>query len=341
MSRIRVLVVDDSAYARKVIRECLARSAAIEVVGIARDGLEALEKIAELAPDVITLDLVMPNLDGLGLIRALPPVGGPRVVVVSVSGALSDLGIEALELGAVDIVRKPTPQALGLLYQMGDELVAKVVTAAGARPAVAVAPAVAPVRTSPPGRPRVRLLAIGASTGGPQALTRVLSQLPADLPVPVAVVLHLPAEYTGSFARRMDQMSSLEVLEADDGMALRPGRVVIARGGTHLRIASDGERAFVRLDPDPRDAPHRPSIDVLFESAADRLDGRVLGVVLTGMGNDGLRGARRIRAAGGVVLVESESSCVVYGMPRAVREDGQADAEAPIERMTDLILTHL
>ena len=339
MSPIRVLVADDSAYARKVIRECLAQSPAIEVVGIARDGLETMEKIAELAPDVVTLDLVMPNLDGLGVIRALPPVGGPRLVVVSVSGASSELGIEALQLGAFDLVRKPSAQALDLLYQMGDELVAKVVAAAGARPAPARsgAPAVGPV----PAHSSVRLLAIGASTGGPQALTRVLSSLPATLPVPVAVVLHLPAGYTDSFARRMDQLSQLEVLEAEDQMALRPGRAVIARGGVHMRVEAHPGGARVRLDPRPAATVHQPSVDVLFESAVEQLGGHVVGVVLTGMGDDGTRGARRIRAAGGTVLVEAESSCVVHGMPRAVREAGQADGEAPIERMAELILSHL
>jgi len=338
---VRVLVVDDSAFARKVVRTSLERSPHIAVVGVARDGLEALEKIAELHPDVVTLDLIMPNLDGPGVLRALPGEGAPRVVVVSVSEIDSELGIEALQLGAIDLVHKPTSHATDRLYDMGDELVRVVLAAARARPAAPFPqpgprPQVAPA--SAPGR--VRLVAIGGSTGGPQAVSRLLCALPASLP-PIAVVLHLPGEYTGSFARRLDERSSLDVIEAEDGVPLRTGLAVIARGGHHLRIVQGEGQAVVRLDLDPATTPHRPSVDVLFESAAEAFGGDVLGVVLTGMGEDGLRGARRIRGAGGIVLTESEASSVVYGMPRAVREAGLADAEAPIDQMAELLLSRL
>ena len=341
MSRVRVLVVDDSAFARKVIRECLATSSEIEVVDIARDGLDALEKIDELKPDVITLDLVMPNLDGVGLLRALPPEGAPRVVVVSVSGAGSELGIEALSLGAVDVVHKPTAHASSRLYDMGRDLVAKVLAAAGARPPAVIDLAAAAEPAPAPPAGRTGLLVIGASTGGPQALTRILSALPADLPVPVAIVLHLPAEYTGAFARRLDELSPLHVVEAEDGLALSPGLAVVARGGRHLRVERDGAGAVVRLALHPADTPHRPAVDVLFESAAEVYGSQVLAVVLTGMGSDGLRGAGRVRDAGGQILSEAESSCVVYGMPRSVREAGLSSGEAPIERMARLILSRL
>jgi two-component system, chemotaxis family, protein-glutamate methylesterase/glutaminase len=339
MRPVRVLVVDDSAFARKVIRESLMRCQDIEVVGIARDGLEALEKIAEHQPDVVTLDLVMPNLDGLGVMRALASAGaGPRVVVVSVSDAGSELGVEALRLGAVELVHKPSARADDRLYEIGDELVSRVLTAAGARRVpVAYAPPVVPA----PGMSRMRLIVIGASTGGPQAISRILASLPAELPVPVALVLHLPGEYTAAFARRLDELSPLEVVESDDRVALRPGRAVVARGGLHLKIEPGGGALRVRLDTNPTGMPHRPSVDVLFESAAEVLGGDVLGVILTGMGDDGLRGARRIRAAGGVVITEAESSCIVYGMPRTVREAGLSDAEAPIDHMAGLILSRL
>ena len=334
---IRVLVVDDSAFARKVMREVLQRQADIEVVDIARDGLEALEKIAELKPDVVTLDLVMPGLDGVGVLRALPAEGGPRVVVVSMSDSDSELGIEALQLGAVDLVHKPTALATDRLFELGDELVRKVYAAASARalpPPVEHAPE--PMVVRPSGR--TELVVIGASTGGPQALGRLLAALPGDFPVPIALVLHIPVEYTAPFAARLDATSALEVLEANEGLALRPGRVVVARGGVHLKLArGDGGALVCRLDATPIGAPHRPAVDVLFESAATLTGARTLGVVLTGMGDDGLAGARAIRAGGGSVLTEAESSCVVYGMPRTVDEAGLSNASAPIVEMAHLI----
>lgn len=340
MTRVRVLVVDDSAFARKVVRESLSRSPHIQVLDVARDGLEALEKITELRPDVITLDLVMPNLDGLGVLRAIGAgPDAPRVVLVSMSDEGSDLALDALALGAVDLVHKPTALATERLYQMGDELVAKVLAAAGARPMPAE-PRPAPARGTPRAARR-QLLAIGASTGGPQALTRLLGALPGDLAVPVAVVLHLPAEYTHAFARRLDDIVALEVLEAENGLELRPGRAVIARGGLHLLAERRGEGLVARLDAAPLSVPHRPSVDVLFESAARAAGAAAIGVVLTGMGSDGLTGGRAIREAGGAVLGEAESSCVVYGMPRAVREAGVSQAEAPIDGLAALILAHL
>jgi len=338
---IRVLVVDDSAFARKVLRESLSVSPRIEVVGTARDGLEALEKIAELKPDVVTLDLVMPNLDGLGVLRALPPGGGPRVVIVSISDSESELVIEALQSGAVDLVQKPTALATDRLYELSGELVAKVLTAAGAR-SHPPAPASAPSRVLLPSRSGVRLVVIGTSTGGPQALTRLLTALPAGLPCAVAVALHIPAGYTDALARRLNEACAVEVFEASEGAELRAGSVAIAQGGLHLRVAADADGQTLRthVGVHPASAPFLPSVDVLFESVA-ALGPAVLGAVLTGMGHDGLEGARAIRRAGGAVLTEAESSCVVYGMPRAVKEADLSSGEAPIEEMADAILRRL
>ena len=339
--RVRVLVIDDSAFARKVLRETLARDPRVDVVGTARDGLEGLEKIAELKPDVVTLDLVMPNLDGIGVLRALPQEGAPRVVVVSISDANSDLGIEALQSGAVDLVHKPTPLATDRLYELGDELTEKVVAAAAAR--VPTPPPVSrPVRGPTLRRPGgVRLVVIGTSTGGPQALTRLLSALPRDLPCAVAVALHIPAGYTEPLARRLDATCPMTVFEAADGAILPPGAAAIARGGMHLSVVMNEGVIVTRLDTRPLVAPFCPSVDVLFESAAKALGPAVLGVVLTGMGSDGVEGARAIRRAGGRMLTESESSCVVYGMPRAVAEAKLSDGQADIDRMADLILHNL
>lgn len=338
---IRVLVVDDSAFARKVLREALSQSPALEVVGIARDGLEALEKIAELAPDVVTLDLVMPNLDGLGVLRALPPEGGPRVVVVSISDADSALGIEALQRGATDLVQKPTALATDRLYELSSELVAKVINAARSRK-VSIEPAATPVelRARGVGSSGVRLIVVGTSTGGPQALTRLLTALPRDLPCAVAVALHIPAGYTEALARRLDEACAVRVFEAWDGAPIPPGSVAIARGGAHLRVIDRAGTLTARVGPDPTEAPFCPSVNVLFESAA-ALGPAALGVVLTGMGDDGLLGARAIHAAGGLILSEAESSSVVYGMPRVVREAGLAVAEARIEGMAEAILRYI
>ena len=344
--RIRVLVVDDSAFARKVLRESLAGSPELEVVGIARDGLEALEKISELAPDVVTLDLVMPNLDGLGVLRALPAVGAPRVVIVSISDGNSALGIEALQIGAVDLVQKPTALATDRLYELAGELVAKVIAAGKARPRMDGdrAPTVIPARL-PVVAGKVRLIVIGTSTGGPQALTRLLPALPREIPCAVAVALHIPAGYTMALAHRLDESAAVRIVEASDGAALTPGTVAIAAGGLNLRIGASGygDRRIIttHVGGEPSPSLFCPSVDVLFESAARALGPAVLGVVLTGMGNDGVEGARAIRAAHGRVLTESESSCVVYGMPRAVVEAGLSDGEAPLEQMVDKILASL
>ena len=338
---IRVLVVDDSAFARKVVREVLTR-AGMEVVGIARDGLEALEKIAELKPDVVTLDLVMPNLDGLGVLAALPPQNMPRVVVVSMAGDDSALGIAALHAGAVELVRKPTAMAVERLYEISAELVAAVTTAALARPPVSAPSSAAPAGPAPRTSPlRKSLLVIGASTGGPQALTRLIKALPVSFPLPVALVLHLPVGYTQAFAERLDNESALEVLEAAPGLEVKAGRVVVARAGIHLKIVGEGGSLRALLDPLPMPSAHRPSVNALFESAALACGAGVLGVVLTGMGDDGTAGARAIHAAGGELLTESERSCVVYGMPRCVDEAGVSARSVDLEGMAAEILRHL
>jgi two-component system chemotaxis response regulator CheB len=340
MAPIRVLVVDDSAFARKVMREVLT-AAGMEVVGIARDGLEALEKIEELKPDVITLDLVMPNLDGLGVLAALPASKAPRVVVVSMAGEDSALGVAALQAGAIELVQKPTALAVDRLYELSSELVAAVTAAASARVLRPAEAAETGSKLQAPQKSTRSIVVIGASTGGPQALTRLLKALPGNLPVPVALVLHLPVGYTRPFAQRLDKECDLEIVEAESGIELRKGRVLVARGGIHLKLQKSGGIARAVLDPQPSTSAHRPSVDVLFESAAAIYGAGVLGVVLTGMGDDGLQGARRIHAAGGQILTESEASCVVYGMPRSVAEQGLSAASVGIDAMAQEILGRL
>jgi two-component system chemotaxis response regulator CheB len=333
---IKVLVVDDSAFTRKVVREVLEAQPDLEVVAIARDGLEALEKVQEFAPDVITLDLLMPNLDGLGFLRALPSPG-PRVLVVSTSDADSELGVEALSLGALDVVKKPTALASGQLYELGQELVRKVRVAASARPTPLVAPGPPPALHAPRQRTSgVEVVVVGTSTGGPHALSRLLVALPADLPVPLLAALHIPVGYTKALAQRLDEGCSLRVVEAHDGLTIGPGLAVIARGGSDLEL---GPASTVRVRKGA--SLHAPSVDALFTSAAAVHGPGVLGVVMTGMGDDGTAGARAIRAAGGRVITEAASSCVVYGMPRCVVEAGLSDAEAPLELLAAEILSRL
>lgn len=347
-TRVRVLVVDDSAFARKVMREVLEADSRIDVIAIARDGLDALEKIAELSPDVVTLDLVMPQLDGVGVldaVRLLP--NPPRVVVVTMSDAESVLGVAALQAGAFDVVHKPTALATDRLYELGTELVQKVLLAAaapaGARsPSISTAGAPSARREITPRRElTTKMVLIGASTGGPRAITQLLRALPVTFPVPVGVVVHMPAGYTEAFASRLDRECPLEVVEAKDGTAFRAGVVVIARAGIHMKVRQSADGFGVALDVHPMEALHRPSVDALFESAARTGGPDVLGVVLTGMGSDGLEGARAIRAAGGRVIVEHSSTCVVYGMPRAVAEQGLANAEVPLPDMAEAIIARL
>jgi two-component system, chemotaxis family, protein-glutamate methylesterase/glutaminase len=341
MSVIRVLVVDDSAFARKVVRESLLTSPQIEVVGIARDGIDALEKIIALKPDVITLDLVMPNLDGLGVLAALTPSQRSRVVVVSMADGESDIGISALGYGVFDLVHKPTALAVASLHEIAEELVSKVLLAA-AQPRDRNHEAAIEVPTGPAlQRHSERVVLIGTSTGGPQALTRLLMALPADFPAPIAMVLHIPAGYTGPLAERLNAECAIEVLEAAEGLELRPGRAILARAGLHLRLARSGNSITAQLAPEPSSSVHRPSVDILFQSAALCLGKRALAVVLTGMGSDGLYGARAITEAGGQVLTETEGSCVVYGMPRVVKEAGLSVAEAPLEHMAAEISSRL
>ena len=336
---IRVLVVDDSAFARKVLRQVLTAAPGITVVDTARDGLDALEKIAALRPDVVTLDLVMPHLDGLGVLRSLAGTQSPpRVVVVSSAGEESELAVSALQAGAVDLVHKPTALATDRLYELGAELVTKVNTAARAVVRPGVEPAsVSKPQLGPAPSPWRQMVAVGTSTGGPAALTQLLSALPADFPAPLVLALHIPPGYTDALARRLDGHSALEVVEAADGVELRPGRAVLARSGMHLKVARDGERAWARLDRLPADTAHHPSVNVLFESVAAGWGADAVGVVLTGMGDDGLVGAGAIRAAGGHVLTESASSCVVYGMPRVVDEAGLSNGSASLKELPALL----
>ncbi len=332
----RVLVVDDSAFARTVLSRVLRASGTIDVIGTARDGEDALEQIARFDPDVITLDLTMPRLDGLGVLRVLGGRPRPRVIIVSVSTIDSVSGVEALALGAIDLVSKPSALATDRLYEIGRDLVQKVI-AAGIRAPVLDVPRPTPL---PSTAHRSELVLIGTSTGGPQALTRVLAALPADLAAPVAIVLHIPVGYTEGLARRLNTSSPLEVVEAFDGIELRAGRAVLAQAGMHLKVVRKGTQFVGHLEATPTRA-HVPAVDELFLSGAIAAGAGALGVVLTGMGDDGLEGSRAIAAARGSLLTESAATSVVYGMPRSVFEAGLGARSADLEHIPREIMNHV
>ena len=344
---IRALVVDDSAFVRKVVTQMLSRSPFIEVVGAARDGVEALEMVERLRPDVVTLDLVMPVMDGLEFLRRQMAIRPIPVVVCSISHESGAAALEAFELGAVEFIQKPTALATDRVFEIAEELVAKVKAAAAVRLASAPQPDAreAPDRvTSPPLPTPVRasqtdIVVIGISTGGPQALREVIPRFPSTFPVPIAVVLHMPIGYTEMYAQRLNEISQLEVVEAKDGDRIRPGAMFLAPAGRHLTMRRNGDGTVrAHLDLRPADTPHRPAVDVLFRSAADVFGARVLGVVMTGMGNDGVVGSAHVKAHGGRIVTEAESSCIVYGMPRAVVEACVSDRVAPLAEMARTIM---
>jgi len=335
---VRVLVVDDSAYVRKVVSEMLSRSPFVEVVGVARDGAEALERVGELAPDVVTCDLNMPALDGVAFIREQMARAPLPIVVISIAAGAGEQVLAALDAGAVDFVQKPTALATERLMDMADELIDKVKAAARA-PRRAMVPAAPPPRpvAARASRGTFDIVVIGISTGGPQALKQLIPSLPADFPLPVAMVMHMPLGYTEMYARKLDELSPLHVVEAEDGTPVVPGTVMLAPAGRHLTFRRTAQAVQAQLDVLPLDTPHRPSVDALFHSAADVFGPRVLGIVMTGMGSDGREGAAWIKARGGCILTETEESCVVYGMPRSVVEAGLSDGQAPLEGMAQAI----
>lgn len=339
-SIIRVLIVDDSAYVRKMMTQMLTRSPFVDVVGVARDGREALELARELEPDVVTCDLNMPEMDGVGFVREQMAARPVPIVIISVANPSGEQVLAALEAGAVDFLQKPTALATDRLLEVADELIAKVKAAATAQmwriqPAAVVTPftAAGPITAT-----RTDILVIGISTGGPQALKSLIPQFPKDFPVPIAMVLHMPVGYTELYARKLDEVSQLHVKEAAEGDVIEAGTAYLAPAGRHLSFRRSGLNVVAHLDVRPLDTAHRPAVDVLFQSAADVYGARVMGVVMTGMGADGRDGSGWIKARGGQVLTEAEQSCVVYGMPRSVVEAGLSDTSATLEEMFAAIL---
>lgn len=341
---LRVVVVDDSAYVRKVVREILSRSPFVEVVGTARDGREALDLVEQLEPDVVTCDLIMPELDGVGFVREQMQRRPVPIIIMSVAKETAEAALDALDAGAIDFVQKPTALASEKIFEVSSELIEKVKAAGkialNRLPTSTPPPSAAISEPEPkvPGSHTVDIVVLGISTGGPQALKRLIPQLPADFPVPVAMVMHMPVGYTEMYAAKLNELSRLEVREAAEGDEVKPGRVFLAPAGRHLTLKRDARGKIVtHLDARPFDMLHKPAVDVLFKSAAEVYGNRVLGVVMTGMGSDGKEGSAWIKSQGGLVFTEAESSCVVYGMPCTVVEAGLSDKSIALENMAHAI----
>lgn len=332
---IKVLVVDDSALIREVLTRMLTRDSDIIVVGTATDPIEAREKIKQLNPDVVTLDIEMPNMNGLAFLERLMRLRPMPVVMVSTltkKGASETL--LALELGAVDFVAKPSAEFAGGLDAFGSSLRDKIREAARADVRSAAVRTEAPkVAVKTAAAPEGALIAIGASTGGVEAIRAVLTNMPVDCP-PIVIAQHMPAGFTGRFAARLDELCAIKVTEAADRMALERGHAYIARGDYHLRVERSSGQLKCRLSQDELTSGHRPSVDVLFESVAKAVGPMGVGAILTGMGRDGARGLKLMRDAGAYTVGQSQASALVYGMPRVAFEEGAVVEQAPLEQVS-------
>jgi two-component system, chemotaxis family, protein-glutamate methylesterase/glutaminase len=334
--RIRVLVVDDSALMRKLIPAILAREASIEVVGTAMDGAFALKKIEELKPDVVTLDLEMPRMDGMETLRLIMQRAPLPVILFSTHSKEGGYAtFKALAIGAVDFLAKPKDAAAGRLDEIADRLIAKIKVAkraAGRKlPPAVIQETSAPKKGVRAALPPRRVIAVGISTGGPNALQFVLSQIPADFQSTIVIVQHMPEGFTEMFAKRLDECCALEVHEARSGDLLLAGRVLICPGNRHIMVRNMPRGGMVVLSDGPPVNGHRPSADVLFHSVAQEFGLTAVGVLMTGMGDDGAEGLGAIKAAGGMTIAQSEDTCVVSGMPRAAILKGYASKIIPLD----------
>ncbi len=338
---IRVLIVDDSALMRQLLTECLSSDPELEVIGSASDPYVAREKIKSLKPDVLTLDVEMPRMDGLTFLEnlmRLHPI--PVVMVSSLTDKGADATLQALELGAFDFVTKPKIDIANSFRDYTDELIAKLKAAAHAR--IPSRPMPAQNRARVLIQPRLsrtteQIIAIGASTGGTEAIKAVLERMPADAPA-IMITQHIPTMFAKPFAARMDRSSAMSVCQAEDGQQVIPGHVYIAPGDKHLLLARDGARYICRLSDAPPENRHRPSVDTMFNSIASHAGANAVGALLTGMGEDGARGLFAMRQAGARTLAQDEASSVVWGMPGAAVRLGAAQTVAALDSVAQELL---
>ncbi len=342
--KLKVLVVDDSAFHRQTIVRILSRHPRFEIIGEAANGGEAIKEVILKSPDLITLDLEMPGMDGFTFLRWVMFAKPTRAVVIT-SRESNRSVFKALELGAVDFMTKPGKHDSYRLIEMEAELVRKLTAAVDVDLTKITRRINMPRRKARPPVPvedkerrtRVRGIVVASSTGGPPAIQSIIQAVPADFPVPILVNQHMPPGFTGLFARRLAGLSALKVVEAEDGESLIPG-VFIAPGGHNMILEERGGGTVIRVMPSLPEDRYSPSADKLILSAAEVLGRTALGVVLTGMGDDGIIGLTALRSAGGKVIAEAESTCVVYGMPRAAIEHGLADMVLPLNEIPDTLV---
>lgn len=348
LTPIRVLIVDDSLFFRKTLERGLLADPRIQVVGMAGDALEAMDKIRELHPDVVTLDVEMPKLNGIDFLRQLMPTHPVPVIVVS---GMPIRVLDALEAGAVEFVRKPSIQSSQDLQAFLADLTAKVRIAAIARvrqgahvpprPAADRATSTLPsIQELAQGARAQQLIAIGASTGGTDAILEVVQDLPPTTPG-ILVVQHMPPVFTKMYAERMDRVCQMEVSEAVHRARIGPGKIIVAAGDSHLRVARDAAGYYIKSEPGPKVSGHCPSVDVLFESVAQVVGSSAIGVLLTGMGADGAKGLLKMKEAGAYTLGQDKDSCVVYGMPQEAYNLGAVARQLPLDAMAREIVRYL
>lgn len=328
--KIRVLVTDDSAFMRQAIRKMLDEEVDIEVVAVAHDGKMAVEYAKEHKPDVITLDIEMPIMDGLTALRHIMRQCPTQVMMISsLTTEGSTASLQALRMGAADVIAKDHSTCAGNILEIKEQLIQRVRELSRSSRSRIEKPtpptpshAIPALKTSD-----FQMVAIGSSTGGPPALETLLTQLPANFPLPVVVAQHMPLVFTQSMAKRLDDVCPLPVVHADHGTAITPGRIHIAPGSHHIHLQRIGGRFSANVNDEPKQAAYKPSVSALFDSCAKTSGGQTLGIVLTGIGDDGLTGAQALKKLGATLIAQDEHSSVVYGMPRAIADAGIADAQ--------------
>ena len=346
---IKVLIVDDSAFMRNALSNMLSSDPEIKIVGTARDGLEALEKVASLNPDIVTMDVEMPRMDGITALRHIMeknPV--PVIMVSSITTEGAKVTLDALDLGAVDFIPKNLSDLSINIVKIREILIDKIkhiarkgivkrrIRPVTAPKAVEISKSM-PVRTT--GERRINLVSIGTSTGGPKALQEIIPKLPKDFPTPIVIAQHMPPNFTGPFAERLNQLSQITVKEAEEGESLKNGVAYIAPGRGHMRVKRPrGVETVITISEGKEEFIYRPSVDALMFSVAEFFPGRALGVILTGMGNDGLKGLTELKKTGGRIFAQNEETCVVYGMPKAIVDAGIADKVLSLEEMAGEII---
>ncbi len=345
---IRVLVVDDSAFMRKAISTMLEKDPEIQVVDTARNGEEGVEKVRRLDPDVVTMDIEMPKMDGLTALKhIMMEMPRPVLMISSLTTEGAEVTLKAMEYGAVDFMAKQLSHVSLDIVRIEDELRAKIKGIARRRNSLPPLKRLRPSRKKSQGvssiasvaRGRVvrDIVAIGVSTGGPPAVQKILSELPADFPACILIAQHMPKTFTGPFAKRLNQSSALNVKEAEPGDVVKPGHVFVSPGGSHLKIKQKVTHIDILVEKEPLDALYKPSANELIASVAQAVGKRALGVILTGMGSDGCEGIKLLKKQGGMALAQSSETCVVYGMPKAVVDEGLADEIVDIDKMSAAI----